>query len=850
MNPIASGRNPDTASTYREIYLNSLALEISNQTKNLNANRQFLATGQSGAEPADTRTVTEKYADYDRLKIEVRNKLREITDGIEAEKILNGLSKIETQFLSGQIDFVISDIKPRWKNGIPATAFVPYLRKLMRKYIETQGVDFGLQQPTGGNLPIPTVNNIPTVGYWQQFRNFVQEMMDGRIPRGYQLESGLGANIPRYLLRPLGVNAPVSRINNDMIPREAFGGEPPIRVSFPIPADIRRKIGEMVFMIDSIIDLYPTLYDEETVVASRNVEIISNYEMVSRAVMATIPREAQMRAYEDRLVEAARTGDERFFMETLRDIRQVVFSISLKFLEEMKNLTIRAETDLLERGEELPPNELRGEIVDGFIDADEVGAAPDPYTLAIQDIPDYGAEAEAASRPLQEGELAPGVFSGAPNFQRYPYLQSIQEFADSNGEFPVLPDIPAEERAQFPTPAAFPMLAPDEKRIFFQGAAQHNWDLGDISGDIRDFIANVGPFDPDDLNRMYAEIYEGRFSGAPPPSTPFPRSQVQTGMSPDRRQELREIFRLNYPSVAAFNLLRLDDKFNILENAEQDGFLDDEITKDPRVRARLIAALGDGDIDVDETEVNRWYASLYKIITSKTPAASPAASEGSFSTPIRENPLQRTLSSSTPTSASPSGRGLSSCCMGKPKRGRKSKNIIMGRGLAKISEDNIDWDKGIKPEPSYVPFGKHFINKFRLKDDVLMLRTMKGGTILSVPTQRVSKNLSKVLKKIVGGSTPAFDDLNELNDDDKALLFKMSKTSKVGDSLSVPNPDKLKQEREDRRFEILRGQIMAGQDNKDAIKEFKLLLIKMMNNGRIPKAQAIDILTELTAIGH
>jgi len=396
------------------------------------------------------------------------------------------------------------------------------------------------------------------------------------------------------------------------------------------------------------------------------------------------------------------------------------------------------------------------------------------------------------------------------------------------------------------------MLAPDEKRIFFIGARDHNWG---ITGDIADFIADVGPFDPDDLNRMYATIYEARFSGAAPPTSPFPR----TGMSPDRRQELREIFRLNYPTVAAFKLLRLDDKLNILENAEQDGFLDDEITRDERVRARLIAALGDGDIDVDETEVNSWYASLYKIITSRTPAASPAASEASFSTPIKTNPLQRMI---TPSTASPAGRGLSeakgSCCkncecsdcMGKPKRGRpkKSKNIIMGRGLSKISEDNIDWEQGIKPEPSYVPFGRHFINKFRLKDNILMLRTMKGGTILSVPTQRVSKNLSKVLGKIVGGATPAFDDLNELSDDDKALLFKMSKTSKVGESLSVPNPDKLKQEREDRRFELLKGQIMAGQDNKDAVKEFKLLLIKMMNNGRIPKAQAMDILTELTLL--
>lgn len=832
MNPIASGRNPDTASTYREIYLNSLALEISNQTKNLNANRQFLATGQSGAEPADTRTVTEKYADYDRLKIEVRNKLREITDGIEAEKILNGLSKNETQFLSGQIDFVISDIKPRWKNGIPATAFVPYLRKLMRRYIETQGVDYGLQQPEGGALPIPTVNNIPTVGYWEQFRNFVQEMLDGRIPAGYQLEAGLGANIPRYLLRPLGVNAPVTRVNGDIqaltIPRAALGRN-------RMPDWVSQHMDGISNIINRIIEVYPTQRDEETILASRDPDLMRAYTTISTAVLNTIPRVSQLQGMEQELMAAATRGDEAYFRAVAIAVQRQLNTIEFGDLADMKRLVIRAETRLTERGDELPAYELSR----NFVDVEAIAASPLP--LAIPDIPNYGKE-----RELQLGEVG-------PDLRRYPYLESVMYIRDQ-GDFPEIPATPDEERIQFPTPNEFPMLAPDEKRIFFLGAKRHNWDLGNISGDINDFLAEVGPFDPDDLNRMYAEIYQAQFGGAAPPSTPFPRSKVQSGMSPERRQQLTQLFNNNYPSVAAFNLLQIDDKLNMLEAALQDGFLDDEITRDPRVRARVIAALGDGEVDIDEAEVNNWYKVLHKIITSR-PTEAAAAAEPSFSTPIRGNPIQRTLSSSStgsPDFRSPVGSGMDSCCMAMPKRGRpkKSKNIIMGRGVAKINEDNIDWEQGIKPEPSYVPFGKHFINKFRLKDDVLMLRTMKGGTILSVPTQRVSKNLSKVLNKIVGGATPAFDDLNELNDDDKALLFKMSKTSKVGDSLSVPNPDKLKQEREDRRFEILRGQIMAGQDNKDAIKEFKLLLIKMMNNGRIPKAQAIDILTELTAIGH
>ena len=56
-------------------------------------------------------------------------------------------------------------------------------------------------------------------------------------------------------------------------------------------------------------------------------------------------------------------------------------------------------------------------------------------------------------------------------------------------------------------------------------------------------------------------------------------------------------------------------------------------------------------------------------------------------------------------------------------------------------------------------------------------------------------------------------------------------------------------EQEDSRFELLRGEIASGQDNKDAVKEFKLLLVKLMNQKRIPRGQALDILSEMSALG-
>jgi ATP/maltotriose-dependent transcriptional regulator MalT len=108
--------------------------------------------------------------------------------------------------------------------------------------------------------------------------------------------------------------------------------------------------------------------------------------------------------------------------------------------------------------------------------------------------------------------------------------------------------------------------------------------------------------------------------------------------------------------------------------------------------------------------------------------------------------------------------------------------------------------------------------------------------------------LSKVLKTFVGGAIPDFDSLNSLSDEDKYTLSTIAKTSRL--SHSVHNPNKSKQEQEDTEFEILRGQIASGQDNKDAVKKFKLLLVKMMNQKRIPKGQGMEILTELAVLGH
>jgi hypothetical protein len=50
-------------------------------------------------------------------------------------------------------------------------------------------------------------------------------------------------------------------------------------------------------------------------------------------------------------------------------------------------------------------------------------------------------------------------------------------------------------------------------------------------------------------------------------------------------------------------------------------------------------------------------------------------------------------------------------------------------------------------------------------------------------------------------------------------------------------------------FEKMRGQILAGNDNKDLIKRFKLTLLKFAKDGRIPRREVNEVLMEMATVG-
>jgi hypothetical protein len=173
---------------------------------------------------------------------------------------------------------------------------------------------------------------------------------------------------------------------------------------------------------------------------------------------------------------------------------------------------------------------------------------------------------------------------------------------------------------------------------------------------------------------------------------------------------------------------------------------------------------------------------------------------------------------------------------------------IKGRGLVKSkSSPTIKAEGGIPPMERFAKFGRYVIDKQKLKDGQCVVRFDSGACIHKIPARRIGKEVQNVLTKIAGGGLPSYDDINALNQDDRRYLYNIQKLAKM--DAQIPSPDKDAETKDMEDFEKMRGQILAGNDNKDLLKKFKLTLLKFAKDGRIPRREVNEILIEMASLG-
>jgi hypothetical protein len=181
------------------------------------------------------------------------------------------------------------------------------------------------------------------------------------------------------------------------------------------------------------------------------------------------------------------------------------------------------------------------------------------------------------------------------------------------------------------------------------------------------------------------------------------------------------------------------------------------------------------------------------------------------------------------------------------RRNRRFGQGICGGALPlyQFTKSPVDPFQGTPQDPRYIKFGRYLVNTKRLKDNVLSLRREKGTPIHKLPAYKMSPYFSDVVNKIVGGRIPNDNDYKHLSDEELQYLHRVSKESDLDHRIKIPTPSKDQEERDIHKFTVLKGEIMAGNDSKEALKEFKSLLIKLSKRDLINKQDASDILETL-----
>jgi len=129
-----------------------------------------------------------------------------------------------------------------------------------------------------------------------------------------------------------------------------------------------------------------------------------------------------------------------------------------------------------------------------------------------------------------------------------------------------------------------------------------------------------------------------------------------------------------------------------------------------------------------------------------------------------------------------------------------------------------------------------------------MIKSPSGLAIPEIPTEKITEDLAIIINDIREGRKLNIDKLNSLSDSDKKKLKLIVRKCQL--DISVPNPDLTREQQENRRFEVLRGEVMAGNDSEKIAKELKSLIVKFVHDGRLPRRQAHEILLDLSAMGY
>lgn len=175
--------------------------------------------------------------------------------------------------------------------------------------------------------------------------------------------------------------------------------------------------------------------------------------------------------------------------------------------------------------------------------------------------------------------------------------------------------------------------------------------------------------------------------------------------------------------------------------------------------------------------------------------------------------------------------------LGMGQLGFKHKKIKVGSGIA------------IQEEPKFVMFGKYLLNKPHLyNDSKFTLRFPSGGGIPTLKPISISDDFREFLIDLIENSKPDEKLYKSVPTNEKLYFQKAVKGAGLVHQFGIKPIADDSDKKDADRYKLLLGELQAGNNNKDLVKELRALIIKFINNGRMKVSEGQSLLYELSVI--
>lgn len=153
----------------------------------------------------------------------------------------------------------------------------------------------------------------------------------------------------------------------------------------------------------------------------------------------------------------------------------------------------------------------------------------------------------------------------------------------------------------------------------------------------------------------------------------------------------------------------------------------------------------------------------------------------------------------------------------------------------------------LKTDYSYREFGKFIIQYKFLLDNILLVKYKSYAPIPTIKRQDISDDLKDIIINIFDTGEINYQLGKTLNQSEKDLLTSLITKSGLKEQLKF-NKVHLLEDIKDiiNDFNVLKGIIIAGNDNPDIITKIKVVLDKLVLYKRITKKDALEIINDLS----